>query len=153
MADQILLVPNKQSGQTLLQSYRLKHGLEAPTEGQVVKKFQVGAAPGDYSFILAKQPTTGAIHGMGGRMPLDQWLGIVRSRWTGPGGARGAENYSTGLQNAIRTVREAARTYSKGKGFTIVNGLVYTNWQAHLKTKATHYKSVTPIRQSATVPA
>lgn len=149
MAETILLVPNKQSGHTLLSSYRLKHGLADTTEGQVVKKVQVGAAPGDYSFVIASAPPL--YRAKMGKGSIQRFLQQDFSRFFHSPGA--AANYKTGLSNAQATIHEASRLYTKGQsGFVTVSGLVYTKWQAFLKTKAPRVRTVNTSRGYAPAP-
>jgi hypothetical protein len=145
MAQLITLAPrpNKQSGRTLLYSDRLLAGTLPVQAGEVIKKFQVAAPAGMHSYIKAKAPPLSMLK-TGNAEALVSAINADPTRYFSSSAA--ANNYIQGFKNALKTIEAASEKYSPGKGFTEVNGLLYTRWQAYLMTQAQRVKSVTPIR-------
>jgi hypothetical protein len=134
------------SGRALLQQYSLErvNPIQAASKyafpGRVVKKISVGRPPGRPGLILAKAPPNAAL--ATGATPqtksLERYLNALNAS-----SIAGKAGLAQGLKNAIKTVENASNSYNPTPGFTIVNGLVYTNWQAHLMSGAGRVRTVT----------
>jgi hypothetical protein len=141
MAQTIVLRTGGAKGLTLLQTKALenldpsvlKANYQKGRRSLVVRKVQVGNPIGDPAFVLGD-----AVPWTGFKGNISQFASAF------PKPARG-------LQNAVTTVRNASRSYSKGRGLTSVGGIVYTRWQAFLQTgKYDHAGTSTRSMMAAT---